>query len=82
MNASNRLHRVRFLLIALMAAGPLGAQVNTASLTGIVSDPTGARVGGVKLGLTNEETGATRSQPMPRASRVRAGRASCSNWGA
>ena len=57
MNASNRLHRVRFLLIALMAAGPLGAQVNTASLTGIVSDPTGARVGGVKLGLTNEETG-------------------------
>jgi hypothetical protein len=43
--------------LCLAAAARLGAQVSTASLTGIVTDPTGARVPGVRLTLTNEQTG-------------------------
>jgi hypothetical protein len=45
------------LFVALAAAALLAAQVTTASITGIVSDPTGARVANVKLRLANEETG-------------------------
>ncbi len=45
------------LAAGLLVAVHLAAQVNTAALTGIVSDPTGARVAKVRLTLTNQETG-------------------------
>src|SRR5712692_10563578 len=47
----------RVAILLLILALPAAAQVSTASLTGIVSDPSEARLAGVTLRLTSEETG-------------------------
>lgn len=57
MNSRRIRYAAAYLLTVLWAAAPLGAQLSTATLTGIVFDPAGARVADVKLGLTNEDTG-------------------------
>lgn len=48
------------LAFSLLISGlPLQAQVDTGSITGTVTDPSGAVVSGAKVTLTNEGTGAT-----------------------
>ena len=49
------------LLAALLAAGPLRAQMDTGSILGTVSDQSGAVLSGAKVTLTNEGTGASLS---------------------
>src|ERR1700683_2264498 len=49
------------LLAALLAAGPLQAQMDTGSILGTVSDQSGAVLSGAKVTLTNEGTGASLS---------------------
>jgi len=46
------------LLFLLLTAGPSNAQVDAGSISGIVSDTSGASVNGVSVTLTNEGTGA------------------------
>ena len=48
---------LRLLLCLVCLAASLWSQASTASLTGLVTDPTQARVAGVTLHLTNEQTG-------------------------
>lgn len=50
------------LAIAGICAGPAYAQVNKSSLTGVVSDSSGASVPGVMIRLTNVNTGARRTE--------------------
>lgn len=45
------------LLVILLLAAPAMAQVNIASISGTVLDPSGAAVAGATLSLRNEETG-------------------------
>jgi len=47
----------RALLLALILAGALAAQVNTGSISGTITDPAGAVVADATVTLTNEETG-------------------------
>src|SRR5437899_12292351 len=49
------------LLLVLGCATPASAQVNTATLSGTVSDPQGLPVKGAKVTLTNASTGAQRT---------------------
>ncbi|MBI3695735.1 MAG: carboxypeptidase regulatory-like domain-containing protein, partial [Acidobacteria bacterium] len=49
----------RIMVLLAVLAIRAGAQVSTASLTGIVSDPSDARLANVTLRLTSEETGVT-----------------------
>ncbi len=48
-----------FLAAALVSAIPLGAQEVTASITGVVSDPTGAMVAGATVTTTDLDRGTT-----------------------
>ena len=45
------------LLLALVIATPLAAQEATASITGIVVDPTGARIAAASVDLTSQDSG-------------------------
>jgi len=47
------------LMVLLLLAGAVWAQVSRGSITGIVTDPTGAVVPGVAIVITNIETGVT-----------------------
>ena len=53
-----RLHFVRAILTLALVSVPALCQVNTATVSGAVSDPTHAAVPGVKLQLQNDATGA------------------------
>ena len=63
-----RLHKVGYahyatrgiVLLALFCSAAAG-QVNTASVTGTVTDPTGAAIPNAKVGTTNEATNVTNS---------------------
>ena len=57
-----------FLLLFLAAAPCLRAQVS-ASLTGLITDATGARVAGASITITSVETGAVRSSVSDRSGR-------------
>jgi len=46
------------LLVLLLSAGPSNAQVDAGSVSGVVSDSSGASINGVSVTLTNEGTGA------------------------
>src|SRR5579863_3558656 len=48
-------------LVTLLFAVSLQAQVDTGSITGTVTDPSGAVVSGAKVTMTNEGTGASLS---------------------
>src|SRR5215471_13970468 len=50
-----------FTAFACLGLKPLQAQVDTGSITGTVTDPSGAVVNGAKVTLTNEGTGTTLS---------------------
>jgi len=52
---------MRLGLLFVMAVASLSAQVNTASLTGVVKDPTDAAVAGVKVTATHTATGVPRT---------------------
>ena len=52
---------ITLCLLALGCAGIAGAQVNTATLSGTVTDPQGLAVRGAKLTITNAGTGAERT---------------------
>ena len=47
------------LMVSLLLTGAVWAQVSRGSITGIVTDPTGAVVPGVAITITNVETGVT-----------------------
>ena len=48
-------------VVLLLNLTPLYAQVDTGSISGVVTDPSGAVIGGAKVTLTNEGTGASLS---------------------
>ncbi|HXW16405.1 MAG TPA: carboxypeptidase regulatory-like domain-containing protein, partial [Terriglobia bacterium] len=48
---------IAMLILSLLLASAAGAQVSRGTITGIVSDPTGAVVPGVAITITNTETG-------------------------
>lgn len=50
-----------FLLVLLLSAQPLQAQVDTGTILGTISDASGAPINGAKVTLTNEGTGAALS---------------------
>jgi len=52
---------VLLCLVSLLAVGPALAQVNTATLSGVVTDPQGLAVRGAKITVTNSITGAERT---------------------
>jgi hypothetical protein len=57
-----RRHAVLILLLALLVVPSVSAQVSTSSLTGAVSDTSGAVVAGAKVEAKNEETGVVFNQ--------------------
>ena len=50
-----------FLVLLFMCVSPVVAQSDRGGLTGRVSDPNGAVVGGAQVTLTNKQTGATQT---------------------
>jgi hypothetical protein len=59
------LHRVAvsafvILAIAIVSASPMYAQVSGATLSGTITDPSGAAIAGAKVSITNKATGVTR----------------------
>src|SRR2546425_4480707 len=48
------------LAIAVLSASPACAQVSGATLTGTITDPSGAAIAGAKITITNTATGVTR----------------------
>src|ERR1017187_9078092 len=50
---------IAVLMVSLLLTGVVWAQVSRGSITGIVTDPTGAVVPGVAITITNIETGVT-----------------------
>jgi hypothetical protein len=48
-----------FLLVALVSAIPIGAQAVTASITGVVTDSTGAVIGGAAVTAKDLDRGTT-----------------------
>jgi outer membrane receptor protein involved in Fe transport len=57
-----RFEKSYLLALALLAALPLPAQVTTGTVYTIVTDPSGAVIGGVSVNLRNDATGAVRQQ--------------------
>jgi hypothetical protein len=55
----------RLLVFCLSAAAMCSAQINRATLTGIVTDPTGAVVPSVKIAAVHVETGTSSSTFLP-----------------
>src|SRR5262249_41279430 len=56
MRATGKWTAVVFLLLTLMVAPPLAAQINRAEIEGTVFDPQGAVVPGVDVAVTNADT--------------------------
>jgi hypothetical protein len=56
MRATGKRTAVALLLLMLMVAPPLAAQINRAEIEGIVSDPQGAVVPGVNVNVANVDT--------------------------
>jgi hypothetical protein len=58
------LHRVAVsalvILAVTIAASPANAQVSGATLSGTITDPSGAIIAGAKVSITNTATGITR----------------------
>jgi Carboxypeptidase regulatory-like domain len=52
---------ITMCMLALGCAALANAQVNTATLAGVVTDPQGLAVRGANITLTNAETGASRT---------------------
>src|SRR6266481_5454200 len=51
---------VVILTIAILSAGQASAQVSGATLSGTITDPSGAAIAGAKLTITNTATGVSR----------------------
>ena len=49
------------VVLVLVALGSAGAQEPTGTVTGRVTDPSGAALAGVQVGVTNRDTGQTRT---------------------
>ena len=60
-----RLRTIRFALSLVLCCGPLLAQSELATLTGVVTDPSGALVRGVEVVATHEGTTIS-AQTQPR----------------
>jgi carboxypeptidase family protein len=59
-----KLHRILWrVVLALTALGGVALAQDTASITGTVTDPTGAAVAGAQIQITNPEHGITRNAP-------------------
>src|SRR5713101_9779339 len=56
------LHRAALVILAfgILSAGQANAQVSGATLSGTITDPSGAAIAGAKLSITNTATGITR----------------------
>src|SRR5713226_2339583 len=51
---------VAILAMAILSAGPAYAQVSGATLSGTITDPSGAAIAGAKVSVANKATGITR----------------------
>src|SRR5438477_1203894 len=54
------LHSVLILAITIVAASPAYAQVSGATLSGTITDPSGAAIAGAKVSIANKATGVAR----------------------
>ena len=52
----NRFPGILFVLFVAVWASPLSAQIKSVTVTGLVTDNTGARIAGVQVTVTNEDT--------------------------
>src|SRR5437762_7381421 len=58
---ANQMRFIRQLLLFVLASMPLSAQVTTATLYGVIKDPSGAVLPGVSITTTHQGTGQSRS---------------------